>query len=36
VDNFEPLFQFAGLAGVWLVATGLVGLARRPSAGVAS
>lgn len=36
VDTFDPLFPVAGLAGVWLVATGVVGLARRPSAGVAS
>ena len=36
VDTFDPLFPVAGLAGVWLVATGLVGLTRRPSAGVAS
>jgi hypothetical protein len=35
VDTFDPLFPVAGLAGVWLVATGVVGLARRPSAGVA-
>lgn len=30
VDTFDPLFPVAGLAGVWLVATGLVGLVRRP------
>ena len=29
VDTFDPLFPVAGLAGVWLVATGIVGLARR-------
>ncbi len=29
VDTFDPLFPVAGLAGVWLVATGLVGLTRR-------
>jgi hypothetical protein len=36
VDTFDPLFPVAGLAGVWLVATGIVGLARRPFARVAS
>jgi len=36
VDTFDPLFPVAGLAGVWLVATGLVGLTRTPSARVAS
>jgi hypothetical protein len=30
VDTFDPLFPVAGLAGVWLVATGIVGLVRRP------
>lgn len=30
VDTFDPLFPVAGLAGVWLVATGVVGLTRRP------
>lgn len=30
VDTFDPLFPVAGLAGVWLVAAGLVGLVRRP------
>lgn len=30
VDTFDALFPVAGLAGVWLVATGLVGLVRRP------
>jgi hypothetical protein len=34
VDTFDPLFPVAGLAGVWLVATGIVGLARRPPQGV--
>ncbi|GAA3239942.1 hypothetical protein GCM10017691_41550 [Pseudonocardia petroleophila] len=29
VDTFDPLFPVAGLAGVWLVATGVVGLSRR-------
>ncbi|WP_141281823.1 hypothetical protein [Pseudonocardia hydrocarbonoxydans] len=29
VDTFDPLFPVAGLAGVWLVATGVVGLNRR-------
>lgn len=29
VDTFDPLFPVAGLAGVWLVATGVVGLTRR-------
>ncbi len=28
VDTFDPLFPVAGLAGVWLVATGIVGLVR--------
>ena len=32
VDTFDPLFPVAGLAGVWLVATGIVGLFRRPRA----
>jgi hypothetical protein len=36
VDTFDLLFPVAGLAGVWLVWTGVVGLTRRPSAGVAS
>lgn len=31
VDTFDPLFPVAGLAGVWLVSTGVVGLSRRPS-----
>jgi cytochrome bd-type quinol oxidase subunit 2 len=30
VDTFDPLFPVAGLAGVWLVATGIAGLVRRP------
>ena len=30
VDTFDPLFPVAGLAGIWLVAAGLVGLVRRP------
>lgn len=30
IDTFDPLFPVAGLAGVWLVATGVVGLTRRP------
>jgi cytochrome bd-type quinol oxidase subunit 2 len=30
VDTFDPLFPVAGLAGVWLVATGIVGLVRKP------
>ena len=29
IDTFDPLFPVAGLAGVWLVAAGLVGLTRR-------
>lgn len=29
VDTFDPLFPVAGLAGLWLVATGVIGLARR-------
>jgi hypothetical protein len=31
IDTFDPLFPVAGLAGVWLVSTGVVGLSRRPS-----
>lgn len=34
VDTFDPLFPVAGLAGVWLVATGIVGLVRRPQRAV--
>ena len=30
VDTFDPLFPVAGLAGLWLVATGAIGLTRRP------
>ena len=29
VDTFDPLFPVAGLAGVWLIATGIVGLTRK-------
>lgn len=29
VDTFDPLFPVAGLAGVWLMSTGVIGLARR-------
>lgn len=29
VDTFDPLFPVAGLAGVWLVSTGIVGVSRR-------
>lgn len=36
VDTFDPLFPVAGLAGVWLVATGIVGLVRRPPQGTTS
>lgn len=36
IDTFDPLFPVAGLAGVWLVATGLVGLTRRPPEGASS
>jgi hypothetical protein len=36
VDTFDRLFPVAGLAGVWLVATGVVGLTRRPPEGVSS
>lgn len=36
IDTFDPLFPVAGLAGVWLVATGLVGLVRGPSQGASS
>lgn len=28
IDTFDPLFPVAGLAGLWLVATGVVGLTR--------
>ena len=31
VDTFDPLFPVAGLAGLWLVATGVIGLARKPA-----
>ena len=34
VDTFDPLFPVAGLTGVWLVATGIVGLTRRPQGAV--
>lgn len=34
VDTFDPLFPVAGLAGVWLVVTGLVGLTRWSLGGV--
>jgi hypothetical protein len=30
VDTFDPLFPVAGLAGLWLVTTGVIGLFRRP------
>ena len=30
VDTFDPLFPVAGLAGLWLVTTGIIGLTRRP------
>jgi len=36
VDTFDPLFPIAGLAGLWLVAAGVVGLARRPPRRVPS
>jgi hypothetical protein len=36
IDTFDPLFPVAGLAGVWLVATGVVGLTRKPSTGAAT
>lgn len=29
VDTFDPLFPVAGLTGIWLVATGVLGLTRR-------
>jgi hypothetical protein len=29
VDTFDPLFPVAGLAGLWLVAVGLIGLTRK-------
>ncbi|WP_109471038.1 hypothetical protein [Ornithinimicrobium cavernae] len=31
IDTFDPLFPVAGLAGIWLVATGVIGLTRRPA-----
>src|SRR5690349_6838261 len=30
VDTFDPLFPVAGLAGLWLVTTGVIGLTRKP------
>lgn len=30
VDTFDPLFPVAGLAGLWLGTTGIIGLTRRP------
>jgi hypothetical protein len=30
VDTFDPLFPVAGLTGLWLVTTGVIGLTRRP------
>ena len=30
VDTFDPLFPVAGLAGLWLVTTGVIGITRRP------
>jgi hypothetical protein len=36
VDTFDPLFPVAGLAGVWLVATGIVGLTRRSLEGTSA
>jgi hypothetical protein len=36
VDTFDPLFPVAGLAGVWLVAAGIIGNFRRPPEGVSS
>lgn len=36
VDTFDPLFPVAGLAGVWLVAAGIVGLTRRAPEGASS
>jgi cytochrome bd-type quinol oxidase subunit 2 len=36
VDTFDPLFPVAGLAGVWLVAAGRVGLVRRAPEGAMS
>jgi hypothetical protein len=32
VDTFDVLFPVAGLAGIWLVAVGVIGLARRTAA----
>ena len=29
VDTFDPLFPVAGLAGIWLVAAGVIGLTRK-------
>jgi hypothetical protein len=31
VDTFDPLFPIAGLAGLWLVAVGVVGMVRKPA-----
>jgi hypothetical protein len=31
VDTFDPLFPVAGLAGLWLVAVGVVGMTRKPA-----
>jgi hypothetical protein len=30
VDTFDPLFPVAGLAGLWLFTTGIIGLIRKP------
>ena len=31
VDTFDPLFPVAGLAGLWLVAVGVIGMTREPA-----
>lgn len=31
VDTFDPLFPVAGLAGLWLVAVGVIGMIRKPA-----
>ena len=31
VDTFDPLFPVAGLAGLWLVAVGVIGMTRKPA-----
>ena len=31
IDTFDPLFPVAGLAGLWLVAVGVIGMNRKPA-----